>query len=380
MPDMLVTTENQAKPELCWTRREILQQPDTLRATQSVVREQAGRIEAFLKPLLEDPALRIVLTGAGSSSFIGECLAPCLSALLHRSVESVPTTDLVSAPHLFLRAEQSMLLVSFGRSGNSPESMAAIELAQALVPQVRHLIVTCNKDGALAHLVLPGAFVVTLPDATHDRGFAMTSSFTAMTYAALAIFVGAANMQHRSEAIARSIADTLAHVEPRMKVLAGAGFNRVVYLGSGSLKGLAREASLKLLELTDGEIVSFADTPMGFRHGPKTVLNQQTLVIVFVSNHELTRRYDMDLVEELQRDGACGAVVVVSAQGEPKAAINIPHMNDAADIDLLFPYVVPAQMLGLYAALHYKLDPDRPNASGTVNRVVQGVRIHASGA
>ncbi len=118
----------------------------------------------------------------------------------------------------------------------------------------------------------------------------------------------------RADAIAPAVAGVLADAAPRVAALAQAGFERVVYLGSGVLGGLAREAALKLLELTDGAVATFAFTPMGFRHGPKTILNARTLIVVFASNDRLTRRYDLDLVEELRRDGGCGAVLAVSAQ------------------------------------------------------------------
>lgn len=378
MPDTVMTPAHQAQPDESWTRREILQQPETLRATQSLLVACTDRVASFLKPILAHSALRIVLTGAGSSSFIGESLAPHLALLMHRLVEAIPTTDLVSAPQLYLDPTRPTLLVSFGRSGNSPESIAAIELAEQRLPMVRHLILTCNAEGALARLDLPNACIVTLPEATHDRSFAMTSSFTAMTYAALAIFTGPETMRARSEQIAQSVAGITAQAEPRIAALARSGFQRIVYLGSGILKGLAREASLKLLELTDGALVTFADTPMGFRHGPKTVVNAQTLIVVFVSNDHLTRQYDLDLAEELRRDARCGALLAVSAQHMPGEIIHVAAMEEAADIDLLFAYVVPAQLLALHAAHHLRLNPDQPNASGTVNRVVKGVRIHAA--
>ncbi len=381
MPESIMTHEPTAEPAESWTHREILQQPHTLRATQALLRQHAARIAAFLTPLLQDPALRIVLTGAGTSSFIGESLAPHLSQLLgHRPVEAVATTDLVSAPHYYLESSRATLLVSFGRSGNSPESIAAIELAEARLGRLWHLIVTCNDDGALARLALPNACSVTLPAATHDRGFAMTSSFTAMAYAALAIFTGPDEMQERVERIAQSVADILVQCAPRAASLAQAGFQRVVYLGSGVLKGLAREASLKLLELTDGALVTLAESPMSFRHGPKTILNAQTLAVVFVSNNALTRQYDLDLIAELRRDQKCGAVIAISAQDIEGDAMRVIALEDAPDCDLLFPYIVPAQLLGLQAALHLGLTPDQPNASGTVNRVVQGVRIHSEAA
>ncbi len=375
MPDTIMT-QDLAGPDESWTRREILQQPETLLATQAMLLAHAARIDAFLAPLLADPALRIVLTGAGTSSFIGETLAPYLTQKLGRPVEAVPTTDIVSAPQFYL-APRPTLLVSFGRSGDSPESLAAMAVADARVPELWHLILTCNGAGALARIARPNACVVTLPEATHDRAFAMTSSFTALAYAALAIFTGPQAMQARADAIAAAVAGVLADAPPRVAALAQAGFERVVYLGSGVLGGLAREAALKLLELTDGAVATFAFTPMGFRHGPKTILNARTLVVVFASNDRLTRRYDLDLVEELRRDGGCGAVVVVSARALDGDTIFVRGLEDAADADLVFPFIVPAQLLGLQASLRLALAPDRPNASGTVNRVVQGVRIHS---
>lgn len=363
-----------------WTRREILQQPETLRATQAILRDGQAAIESFLSPLLAREDLRIVLTGAGTSAFIGESLAPWLSAVLDRPVEAIATTDIVSAPALHLRRDAPTLLVSFGRSGSSPESVAAVDLADTLVGSAHHLVITCNPDGELARRAGGNTHVVVLPEETHDRAFAMTSSYTAMMLAALSIFTGITAMDQRVETIADAVAGVIADADQPMAALAGLGFDRVVYLGSGLFKGLAREAALKLLELTDGALVTAFDTPLGFRHGPKTIVTDRTLVMVFVSNDPLTRRYDLDIIAELRRDGQCGAVLPVSAQPIEGDAIKIAHLERAADADLLFPFIAPAQLFALHNSLKLGVTPDTPSATGTVNRVVQGVRIHAVGA
>ena len=363
-----------------WTRREIDQQPETLRATQKLLRDRKAEITAFVTPLVARPDLRIVLTGAGTSAFIGDCLAPWLSGVLGRPVEAIATTDIVSAPSLYLRADTPTLLVSFGRSGSSPESVAAVDLVDAVVGTAYHLIVTCNPEGELARRSSGNAHVLVLPEATHDRGFAMTSSFSAMMLAALSILGGIDAADARTTAIAAAVDDMLTRCEPLLADLAGRGFKRVVYLGSGVFKGLAREAALKLMELSDGAVVTTFDTALGFRHGPKTIVDTDTLVVVFISNDPLTRRYDLDIVEELRSDGHCGALAVISAQPGDGADITVVGMTDAADADLLFPYIVPAQVFGLHVSLALGLTPDRPNASGTVNRVVQGVRIYAAQA
>jgi len=377
MPDTLLVTDNEDLKPVPWTQREIEQQPETLRATQALLRAQQAEIENFIAPLLARPELRIVLTGAGTSAFVGECLAPWLSQLLGRSVEAVATTDIVSAPLYHLRRETPTLLVSFGRSGGSPESVAAVDLLDAHVDAAFHLIVTCNAEGALAQRTNANTHVVVLPEATHDRGFAMTSSFSAMMLAALSILGGIETFDARVFAIAASVNDVITRAAPVVERLARGDFKRVAYLGSGVFKGLAREAALKMMELSDGAVVTCFDSALGFRHGPKTIVNTETLVVVFVANDPLTRLYDLDIIEELRSDGRCGEILVLSAQPSDGAEITLHGMAQAVDADLLFPFVVPCQLLGLRVSQLLGLTPDRPNASGTVNRVVQGVRIHA---
>lgn len=364
-----------------WTAREIAQQPAMLRETQKLLMARRAEIEAFLKPQLAVSTLRIILTGAGTSAFAGECLAPVLAARLGRRVEAIATTDLVCAPHLYFEAETPTLLVSLGRSGNSPESVAAIELADRLVKNLHHLVITCNADGALATYGKgPRGLTVQLPEATHDRSFAMTSSFSCMTYAALAVFSGIAAMEERVDAIARATQAVIADCTPRMQAAAAEGYQRVVYLGSHIFKGLAREAGLKLLELTNGAQVTMFDSPLGFRHGPKTIVNDRTLIVVFFSNDAYTRSYEIDLLEELRGDNVAARVIAITAQDGVGLAeqdeVRVPGLADSDDAELLFPYIAAPQILAFFESLRIGLTPDKPNTSGTVNRVVQGVRIH----
>ncbi|MEH6663774.1 MAG: SIS domain-containing protein [Brevundimonas sp.] len=364
-----------------WTAREIAQQPAMLRETQELLMARHLEIDGFLGPLLAEPALRIILTGAGTSAFAGECLAPLLSARLGRRVEAIATTDLVCAPHLYFEPDTPTLLVSFGRSGNSPESVAAIELADRLVKRLNHLVITCNAEGALAaYGKAPRGLTVLLPEATHDRSFAMTSSFSCMTYAALAVFSGVVMMDERIESIARATQGVIADYTPVMQAAAAEGYQRVVYLGSHIFKGLARESGLKLLELTNGALVTMFDSPLGFRHGPKTIVNDRTLIFVFFSNDAYTRSYDMDLLEELRGDNDAGRVIAITAQDgvglQPRDEISVKGLATADDAELLFPYIVAPQILAFFESLRLGLRPDQPNTSGRVNRVVQGVRIH----
>jgi tagatose-6-phosphate ketose/aldose isomerase len=359
--------ELEAARGIC-TAREISQQPVVWTKIESVMGRDAAALRAFLGPLLGRRDLRIVLTGAGTSAFVGECLAPPLKRSTRLRVDAVATTDLVGSPDGWLEPDVPTLLISFARSGNSPESLAALTLAEQSVRDCHHLIVTCNAEGALYRHAekLRNARVILLPEETNDRGFAMTSSFTGMMLAVSLAFdlLG----QDRPEALSRWASQALEAGLPTITSLARGGFERVVYLGGQEFKGLAREAALKMLELSDGKMVALAETPLGFRHGPKTIVNGKTLVVIFLSNDPYARQYDMDLLRELQSDAVAARVVALS--GDEMA------VNTASSLALCFPYVVFAQTLAFLQSLTLGLRPDTPNARGVVNRVVQGVSIY----
>jgi len=360
------------------TAREIAQQPTVWPEIDALVTRQRAVLDAFLGPLLARAGLRIVLTGAGTSAFIGECLTPALLGKGWRA-EAVPTTDLVSGPQSFLQPRVPTLLVSFGRSGSSPESLAAVTLADQLVGEIYHLVITCNADGELYRMAQgrANAFAILLPDATHDRGFAMTTSFTSMLLAAAQAFgVLAPGAIAAPSAAAERLLDSAL---PLLQSLVARNFKRVVYLGSNELRGLAREASLKLLELTDGQVVALFDSPLGFRHGPKTIVDADTLVVVLLSNDAQARRYDLDLLRELRNDGRAGRVLALSGRAEPELGadgVALQGAEGAHDLALALPYILFCQSYALLQSLALGLRPDTPSVSGTVNRVVRGVTIY----
>jgi tagatose-6-phosphate ketose/aldose isomerase len=152
-----------------------------------------------------------------------------------------------------------------------------------------------------------------------------------------------------------------------------------VYLGSGPLVGLARESALKLLELTAGEVVTYFDSPLGFRHGPKSVLDTDTLAVIYVSGDPYTRRYDLDMVAEIRAQLGPDSVAVISTEPIPDAlgqAVVLPGLVGLDDSSVALAYLVFAQYLALFTSLEYGKTPDNPFPSGEVSRVVQGVTIY----
>lgn len=301
--------------------------------------------------------------GAGTSAYIGDILAAGLEGQPGPRLRSVPTTDIVARPHAYLTG-QPKLIVSFGRSGNSAESLGLLDAADTLAPHWPRLNITCNAASALA--TRPGAKVITLPEATHDQGFAMTSSFSTMLLTAAALFDTGLPADQTANRYA-TLADSLATLLPDFTTQARSARRpaRAVFLGSGPLAFAAREAALKVMELSAGQIPALWDSTLGFRHGPKSFTTSETDLWLFRSTNPLTRAYDDDLLAELRAQFPHSQVT----------APGIPHpLPDLWSSPL---YVALAQILAVTWSDALGLTVDDPFAGqGTLTRVVAGVRLH----
>ncbi|MDR1033833.1 MAG: SIS domain-containing protein [Bifidobacteriaceae bacterium] len=377
------------------TTREISNQPRLWRETFDLYAGQKDKIAEFLSALdstkskaLEGKRVRVVFTGAGSSEYIGATVTPFLNATGDRerfTFESVATTDIVASPDLYLYENEPTILVSFARSGNSPESIATVDIANSRVKNIRHILITCAADGELAvkYGNADNALLLLQPADSNDKGFAMTGSFTCMMLTALLAFstVRDDNLHELQRAV-NAVADLGESVINRESIIAALPENveRIVYVGSGGFKGIAREAQLKVLELTAGKIATVWDSSMGFRHGPKSFINSKTLVIGFVSSNNYTRQYDIDLLNEVATDKIAQKVIAVTADKLPADftadAFEFQHAESVADAFLALPYIAFGQVVALNASIGVGNTPDTPSKSGTVNRVVQGVVIH----
>ncbi len=354
-----------------WTAKEITQQPDAWRKVGKIVKDARQDLDAWLSPLLKNNGLRIILTGAGTSSYIGNSLSAYLTKINNRYVESISTTDIVSCPNLHLYKDVPTLLVSYSRSGSSPESIAAIELADDIIDECYHLIITCNPVGELSlrFRTRHNTFILLMPEETHDKSFAMTSSFTSMYVASLCIFSPVADQLDVAAQWAESIIKNCAE---DIKKDFSNDCNRVVFLGSGPLLGIAQEAALKCLELTAGKTLSYHESPLGFRHGPKTLVDNNTEIIILSSQDRHTAQYDNDLYAELVRNNRASSIRKLTSESFLKEA----HAS-LDDAWLGLPYIVYCQILAFFKSLHGNTSPDNPSPNGEVNRVVQGVKIYS---
>jgi tagatose-6-phosphate ketose/aldose isomerase len=146
--------------------------------------------------------------------------------------------------------------------------------------------------------------------------------------------------------------------------------------------GAAREAALKILEMTAGAVPTICETYLSFRHGPMSFVQDDTLIVSFLSCDPTLRSYECDLLRELDQK-SLGKRKVIVGEDIPKdvirendVAIECPELRTLNDNDTPVIHVVVGQVLAFFRCLEEGLHPDAPSKDGVINRVVPGFRLH----
>ncbi|HMJ70285.1 MAG TPA: SIS domain-containing protein [Cyclobacteriaceae bacterium] len=365
------------------TAKEISQQPQLWKKIYEDILRERDQIRGFLENALR-VSERIILTGAGTSAFIGLSLRGIFQNKTGIVTEAISTTDLVSHPQNYLSADIPTLVISFARSGNSPESEAAVMLADRASANCSHIIITCNPDGKLARYPAKNKFVFALPEESNDKSLAMTSSYTGMFLAGLLIadIKSLSSLAPTLDTLSRYGEKVISYYAAELKEIAEKKFTRAVFLGSGPLFGTATESHLKLQELTDGKVICKHDSFLGFRHGPKAVINSSTLIVYLFSNDPYVLQYERDLVDSMKKGNQ--PLYEVGLMESQVNDIKLDHTFCFSENGPALPEeylavcsVVPAQILSFYKSLDLGLRPDTPSDSGAITRVVEGVHIYS---
>lgn len=373
------------------TLSEILQQPGSWIETSTALAKalEAGSVRGTFDP----PPEAIVFTGSGSSHYVGECLANGLQASLQLPVLAIPAGTLLTHWRGTLPQGRG-LLVSIARSGDSPESVAVVDMLLASAPQYRHLVITCNARGRLAthYRGDPHVAVIILDERTNDRSLVMTSSFTNLLLAGRAL----ARMQQldmyteRAARVAAIASRVIERNTDDLAAVARSGFSSAVYLGSGGRFGSARESALKMLEMSAGRVITTAETFLGLRHGPLAAVDADTLVVAFLSCDPTVRAYECDVLRELDRkglgrrrvlvgDGIAGDDIGSDLRRANQLVVETPGLAALGDDDAPLLDVLVGQLLAFFNCLHLGFEPDAPS-QGVLTRVVEEFSIHRSPA
>jgi len=367
------------------TAKEISRQPELWMETYNKLINEKENIVTFLNKVLSKECPYVILTGAGTSAFIGEALVGPFQKKWKVYSRAIATTDIITHPEDYFLRSRPTLLISFARSGDSPESIATVELANKYCNELYKLNITCNKEGELAKKTgSENSYVFLLPEETNDHSLAMTSSFTSMLLAGLLIL----DIQdiERMYPVINNLKECGNHIlkeyTEKLHKLAESNYQRMVFLGSGAIFGSAHESHLKVQELTDGNVICTYDSFLGFRHGPRAVVNKSTVIVYLLSNNSHVRKYEIDLIKSVNATSA-GHKSIAIGNGFNSEELNIDlpiqlpeNINDIPEEFLSVFYVLPAQIIGFFKSLSLGLSPDSPSNSGSITRVVQGVTIY----
>lgn len=369
-----------------FTATEIDQQPKVWQRTIDILAEKKEELEQFIQKIVDQKEYQIIFTGAGTSEFIGNALVHSLEKKYSGHIFSYASTEIVTDPGSYLPKNKPVLLISFDRSGDSPESLGSVSYADKICENIYHLFITCNKQGKLANYGKGKENICTLllPDETLDKGFAMTSSYSCMYLSAyLALNLeDFSQMKSEVEKIIPSVTNLIKNDYSLItRIVKEFQFKRIIFLGSNTLKGVSQESQLKMLELTQGAVVTMFDSLLGFRHGPKSAIDNETLLVLYLSDNEFSRKYEIDFLNEVigQKNGYKICVLYnqpfdVDTTVDYRYCYKVDGTMDNVYLGLC--YIVFAQILALHKSMDVGIVPDDPCPSGEVNRVVEGVTIY----
>ena len=384
--------QEKAERGLEHTPREIWQQPETWGLTYRRCLKQQGDLSQALRRAGLEPgtisSVTVHLVGAGTSDYTGRALAPLLRQRWGCDVWALPSTTLLTEFDDFHRPGRKYLWISFSRSGDSPEGVALLERALERSPEIHHLIVTCNPQGAMAQLCARHAGRATalvLDDVVNDRGLAMTSSFSNMVLAGQCVahlddLPAFAEVISRMAEAGKAFLPHAADVAAEVTTL---GCTRACFVGSGVLRAVADESALKVVELSAGKVTTLAETPLGLRHGPMSSVDANTVFVAFLSSDARRRGYELDLLREMDRK-RLGRVRVALSTGDAKDVTGLadyvlpvgcsPDFPDLyrAQLDIML-----GQLIGLFASMRSGLKPDQPSPNGAITRVVQPIKLYS---
>jgi len=339
---------------------EILSQPqcwsDLLKLLQN-----ADVIEEIEKRFGRYPEWLFV--GCGSSYYVALAAAASWTAITGRRARAVPASELLLFPDLIFTGMADFVPVLISRSGHTSEVLRVAQLFQRKnIPTIAIFCTGKNplQELATLPLLLPGV---------DEQSTVMTRSFTSML---LSLQYVAATLAGKPDFIQELhtlpiTAEKVLHNLP-MRVREFVSQNRFadyVCLGQGPYYGLACESGLKLTEMSCSYTQAFHT--LEFRHGPKSVVSRETLIIFLLSQSNYAA--EADVLEEIKELGGTTLVVANRIDDRARAAADfmVELNSEVPEYSCLAPFVFAGQLLGLYTALHKGLDPDRPR---NLSRVV----------
>ena len=256
--------------------------------TETVIRAQFPYWQAALvQPIQQVRARCIVVTGCGTSYYLAQSLACAFNAAGQQAI-AVPGAEWARRPECYLADPTGVLVIGLSRSGTTTETVQAITTSRARGWQT--LAISCEPGSTILTAADTGLCLPTDP----REGIVMSVSASLMLLGGLRM-AGVVLPAGLVPAAQAALMQMDAGASPVLN-----GRSHFVYLGAGVNYGIATEGCLKLQEMSISYSQAFH--PMEYRHGPVSLIDDRSLVVMIYSADSATE--EATLVAELQAKGA----------------------------------------------------------------------------
>jgi len=301
----------------------------------------------------EDAVDIVLFTGCGTSFYLAIAAARYYQSATGEVAVAVPASELFLHTDTHILSNKKYNIIGISRSGTTSEIIMALEHLNGS-ENIRTMAVTCNGDTPMAEVANE---VIALNDIS-EKSVVMTQSFSNMLYA-LQLYAAKISqrveLMNQLEKIPALVKTALGNGEQLKQVTEDLAKKRFIFLGSGAYNGLAKEATLKLKEMTQTECESYSN--LEFRHGPISIVDEATVVILFTQKE--TKDFDQALIKDIQKlGGFVGVIGIASADLEADLIIRLSEEID--DLNRLVEVVPYFQLLAYQRAIFKGYDPDKP--------------------
>jgi len=136
-------------------------------------------------------------------------------------------------------------------------------------------------------------------------------------------------------------------------------FNKYIFLGHGPFYGVAREAALKVKEMSITN-TEFWQT-LEYRHGHNTILDSSSLVVIFLSKNGGS--YELKTCRELRKIGAKVLIIcdgkVMDVPGEAYDWLIYAGLGLEELLQPVF-FQIFGQLIGYHQAIKKNINPSNP--------------------
>jgi glutamine---fructose-6-phosphate transaminase (isomerizing) len=324
---------------------------------QSVLQELKRGTTGEKGPRSNNRKTSWLFVGCGTSFYLADAAATSWTLLTGEPARAVPGSEVLLYPALTRSEADNFHAVVISRSGRTSE---AVRAAHVLRKEMRlpTIGVTCAEKSEL-EAECDSTLVVKAAD---EKSMVMTRSFTSMLISlqwTAARRAGSSEFCSSLEGMATQFAARIPSLVEQMKAFVDRNsFEDYVFLGQGPFHGIAREAALKVMEMSCSYSQSFHT--LEFRHGPKAIVTPRTVLTFFLSQSGLSS--EIEVLEEMKELGGVTVAICNRADENIRRASDLVlELNLPGDeLSQLASHVVPAQLLGFFTGFGKGLNPDQP--------------------